>query len=141
MSDILTQPEQFKAELKEKWLNYYETNRSWLERYMKINKGWYDVVQKYSKEELQSLEVRDNYQPYRPECYFILGVVSVLEPSLKGLFAFMEYSTGNSEQLVKALGLDFDPEIELIKRSQQATNQQLNSDSQYLEQVREENKT
>ena len=141
MSDILTQPEKFKAELKEKWLNYYQTNRSWLEHYMKINKGWYDVVQKYSKEELQSLEVKDNYQPYRPECYFILGVVSVLEPSLKGLFAFMEYSTGNSEQLVKALGLDFDPELELKKRSQQATNQQLNSDSQYLDQVREENKT
>ncbi|MGL5939721.1 MAG: DUF5331 domain-containing protein [Waterburya sp.] len=141
MADILAQPEQFKAELKEKWLSYYQTNRSWLKRYMSINKGWRDIVQTYSKEELQSLEVKDNYQPRRPECYFILGVVSVLEPSLKGLFAFMEYSTGSSEQLVKTLGLDFDPELELKKRSQEQPSQQIQTDSEYLDQIREEIKT
>ena len=138
MTDILAKPEQFKAELKNKWLNYYQANSSWLQHYMNTNKGWYDLVNNYSKEELKNLEVEENYQPYRPECYFILGVVSVLEPSLKGLFAFMEYSTGNSEQLVKALGLDFDPELELKKQSQQETNKQKEIDSQYLDRVKEE---
>lgn len=141
MSDILTQPEKFKTELKEKWLSYYQTNRSWLQHYMNINKGWCDSVVIYSKEELQSLETKDNYQPRRPECYFILGVVSTLEPSLQGLFSFMEYSTGNSEQLVKALGLDFDPELELKKRSQQQSSQQIQTDSEYLDQIKEEIKT
>ncbi|BAU62915.1 hypothetical protein STA3757_02660 [Stanieria sp. NIES-3757] len=78
----------------------------------------------------------ENYKPRRPECYFILGVVSVLEASLKGLFAFMEYSTGSSEQLIKALNLDFDPELELKKRSQQEQNT-----SEYLNHIREEIKT
>jgi hypothetical protein len=140
MSDILTQPENFKAELKEKWLNYYQTNRSWLQHYMDNDGGWSDSIS-YDKAELAYLELDEGYYPRRPECYFILGVISVLEPSIQGLFSFAGDLNTNSERLVKTFGLDFDPEIELIKRSQQATNQQLNSDSQYLEQVREENKT
>ena len=141
MVDILAQPEQFKAELKDKWLDYYEANSGWLEHYMNKNKGWYDLVNIYKQEEFINLGFDKNYVPYRPECYFILGVVSVLEPSIKGLFAFIEYSTANSEEIVKALGLDFDPEIELKKRSQQLEKQKLEKDSQYLDQIREEIKT
>lgn len=140
MSDILTQPEQFKAELKEKWLSYYQTNRSWLQQYMDNSSGWYDKVC-YEAETLESLGFDEDYSPRRPECYFILGVISVLEPSIKGLFSFAENLNTNSESLVKAFGLDFDPELELIKRSQKAANQQSNLDSQYLDQVREETKT
>ncbi|AFZ37252.1 hypothetical protein Sta7437_3757 [Stanieria cyanosphaera PCC 7437] len=135
MADILAQPEQFKAELKEKWLNYYQENRSWLQQCMNENSGWCDCVE-YEEEELKSFEVEEDYCPRRPECYFILGVVSVLEPSVRGLFTFMEYSTGSSEQLVNALGLDFDPELELKKRPQQEKTA-----SEYLDQIREEIKT
>ncbi|MFM2315015.1 MAG: hypothetical protein RLZZ04_4291 [Cyanobacteriota bacterium] len=140
MSDILTQPENFKTELKEKWLNYYQANRSWLQKYMDENGGWSDSVE-YSKKKLQSFELAKDYYPRRPECYFILGVVSVLEPSVQGLLSFAGGLATDSEQLVQALGLDFDPELELKKRQKKATNQQLNSDSQYLDQVREESKT
>lgn len=135
MVDILAQPEQFKAGLKEKWLNYYQANRSWLQSYMNKNNGWCDSV-KYSKEKLKDFGVDENYCPRRPECYFILGVVSVLETSLKGLFPFMAYSSGNSEEIIKALGLDFDPELELKKRPQQEK-----TPSEYLERIREENIT
>ncbi|BAZ43656.1 hypothetical protein NIES4102_06570 [Chondrocystis sp. NIES-4102] len=141
MADILTHPEQFKAELKDKWLDYYQANRNWLQRYMEINHSWRNWVTIYSEEELLSLEVEDDYKPCRPQSYFIIGVVSTLEPSLQGLFPFMEYSTGNSEQIVKALGLDFDPEIELKKRSQQQSFKQTQTDLQYLDQIREEIKT
>ena len=63
--------------------------------------------------------------------------------------AFAGSLTTDSEKLVKALGLDFDPELELKKRlrdrvpfgSQQATYQQAQTDSQYLDRVREEIET
>lgn len=141
MADILAQPEQFKAALKDKWLDYYKANRSWLRRYMNINQGWCDSANGYTRKELDHFGFSKDYQPRRPECYFIIGVMSVLEPSLKGLFVFIEYSTADSEKIITALELDFDPEIELKKRSQQLEKQQLEKDSQYLDQIREEIKT
>ena len=140
MTDILAQPKQFKAELKDKWLDYYQANRSWLQDYMNEDSGWYDSVD-YDEEELENFELDEDYEPRRPECYFILGVVSVLEPSVRSLLAVMGSLTTNSEKLVKALGLDFDLELELQKRSQQQTHQQKNIDSTLLDQIRQEIKT
>jgi hypothetical protein len=135
MVDILAQPEQFKAELKDKWLNYYQANRSWLQDYMNKNNGWIDFVT-YGQEELNSFGFDKSYKPRRPKCCFILGVVSVLEPSLKGLFAFMAHATGSPEELIGALGLDFDPELEFKKRPQQEK-----TSLEYLDSIREEIKT
>jgi hypothetical protein len=135
MVDILAQPEQFKAELKEKWLNYYQENRTWLQHCMNENGGWCDSVD-YDEEELKSLGVDEDYCPRRPECYFILDVISVLEPSARGLLSFMTHLNDDSEDLVKALGLDFDPELELKKRPQREKTA-----SEYLDQIREEIKT
>ena len=131
MTDILTQPEQFKAELKEKWLDYYEANRIWLQRYMDSSSGWCDKTYR-KKETLIELGFNEDYVPRRPECYFILGVVSVLEPQITNILAFVENFTNNSEQIVKALGLNFDPEIELKILSQQSEN---------INDIREEIKT
>lgn len=121
MSDILAQPEKFKAELREKWLSYYQANHSWLRHYMNEDDGWSDSVD-YDDEELESFELDEDYYPRRPECYFILGVVSVLEPSIQGLLSFAGGLTTNSEQLVEALGLNFDPELELKKRLKKINN-------------------
>ena len=118
MSDILTQPKQFKAELREKWLSYYQTNRDWLQHCMNEDSGWSDDVD-YEEDELEELELEEDYNPRRPECYFILGVITILEPSVQGLLSFGSGISTRSEKLVEALGLDFDPEIELKKRSQQ----------------------
>jgi hypothetical protein len=76
--------------------------------------GWCDSVE-YEQEELENFELDEDYYPRRPECYFILGVVSSLEPSVRSLLAFMGNLTTNSEKLVRALGLDFDPELEFKK--------------------------
>ena len=140
MTDILAQPEQFKAELKDKWLNYYQENRSWLQHYMDEDGGWSDSVD-YDEEELKNFKIEEDYEPRRPECYFILGVVTVLEPSVRGLLAFAGSLTTDSEELVKALGLDFDPELELQRKSRQTTHQKTETDLTYLDRVREEIKT
>jgi hypothetical protein len=118
MTDILAQPEQFKAELREKWLNYYETNRIWLE---KINGHGYRIS----------------------DPWFILGVITALEPKseLKELLQYFLLVTKDCGSIIKALDLNFDPELELQKRSQQTTHQQTSTDSQYLDQIREEIKT
>lgn len=140
MSDILSQPKQFKAELKEKWLDYYQTNRSWLQHCMDEDSGWSDSVD-YDEEELEQFEIEEDYEPRRPECYFILGVATVLEPSVRGLLAFAGSLTTNSEKFIKALGLDFDPELELQnykKRSHQTINQTTETDLTHLDRVRKE---
>lgn len=140
MVDIFAQPEQFKAELKDKWLNYYQKNRSWLQHYMDESSGWYESVE-YEDEELENLELDEDYSPRRPQNYFILGVINVLEPSVQGLLALTASLTTDSERIVTALGLDFDPEIELKKQPQQLEKQKSAADSQYLDQIREEIKT
>ena len=135
MTDLLAQPEQFKAELKDKWLDYYQANRSWLKHCMDEDNGWSDSVD-YEEEELENFEVDEDYEPRRPECYFILGVASVLEPSVRGLLAFAGSLTTDSEDLVKALGLDFDPELELKKRPQQTIIRETETDLKYLDNIR-----
>ena len=131
MVNLLENPEQFKAELKDKWLDYYEANRNWLQALMKQSHHWHESL-KYEPEEIEQLGYKD-YEPCRPDNCFILGVVSILEPQLKGLFAF---APDYPSELISRLGLDFDPEIELKKRSQQEKTA-----SEYLDEIREEIKT
>lgn len=118
MTYILAQIEPFKAELKEKWLDYYQTNQSWLN---KLNGQGYRI---------------DN-------SWFILGIITALEPKseLRELLQYFLLVTKNCDSIIKALGLDFNPEVELKKRLEKTTHKQLDLDSQYLDQVREEIKT
>ena len=115
MSDILTQIEPLKAELKEKWLDYYQANHSWLE---KLNGHRYSV--------------RDSW--------FILGIITALEPKseLKELLQYFLLVTQNCDSIIRALGLDFDPELELEKRAQQTINREteIETDKQYLDHIR-----
>ena len=118
MADILERQEQLKVELKEKWLNYYQANRVWL-------------------------KTIDGYGQSVKNPWFILGTITALEPKpeLKELLQYFLLVTKDCSSIIKALGLDFDPELELKKRSQQASKQQTETDSQYLNQVKEETKT
>ena len=140
MAKLIEQPEQFKAELKDKWLNYYEANRSWLQAFMNRNSSWLVNV-KYEG------ELEDpNYKPRRPNAHFLLGVLTAIEPQISGLLVFSADLQTDSNLIIKSLGLDFDPEIELKKRAQQAqqtqqTQQTPHTDTQYLNQIREEIKT
>ena len=78
--------------LKVKWLLYYQTNRPWLVQ-LKIW-GTYDGQR-------------------RPSSSFILAAVSNLEPQLTELFPFIVTLSNNPDQIVAALGLNFNPDEEL----------------------------
>ena len=118
MANILEQQEQLRVELKEKWLNYYQVNRVWLEQLNghghRINDSW-----------------------------FILGIITALETKseLKELLQYFLLVTKDCDSIIRALGLDFDPELELKKRSQQTANQTTQTDLKYLDRVREEIRT
>ncbi len=156
MVDILAHTKQFKTELKDKWLDYYEANRNWLQYSMNENSKWYDWVE-YNEEKLKNLGLNseeignlefeldkdfgEDYSPRRPECHFILGVISVLEPQVKSLLELTASLTTDPEKMLIALGLDFDPEIELKIHSFKKAQQKSAADSQYLDQIREEIKT
>jgi hypothetical protein len=78
--------------LKVKWLLYYRQNRPWL-------------VQ------LRIWETYDGHR--RPSSSFILATVSILEPQLIQMFPLIVDLSNNPDQIVAALGLNFDPDVEL----------------------------
>lgn len=93
--------ERLRRNLKRKWLNYYRENRSWLVK----------------------LGIWVSYDGYRrPSSSFILATVSVLEPQLAELFPLIVELSHDPDQVVEALGLDFDPD-ELLNTHQ--TNGQI----------------
>ncbi|CDN13489.1 hypothetical protein RintRC_5509 [Richelia intracellularis] len=83
---------ELRQSLKLQWLNYYQTNRSWLVK-MRI---WCTC---------------DGER--RPLSSFILATLSVLEPQLEKLFSFILELSNNPDQIIAALGLNFNPEREL----------------------------
>lgn len=78
--------------LKVKWLLYYQKNRPWLVQLKTW--GTYDGQR-------------------RPSSSYILATLSVLEPQLTELFPFVVALSNNPDQIVAALGLNFDPDKEL----------------------------
>ena len=78
--------------LKVKWLLYYRQNRPWLVR----------------------LRIWGNYDGQRrPSSSFILAAVSTLEPQLTQMFPFIIDLSNDPDQIVAALGLNFNPDAEL----------------------------
>ena len=130
MAKLIEQPEQFKAELKDKWLDYYEANRNWLQSFMDKNGTWVCNV-KYEGE----LD-EPKYKPRRPNASFILGVLTALETQISGLLVFSAELQTDANSILKALNLDFDPEIELKKRPEKEK-----TPSEYLDKIREEIRT
>lgn len=97
--------EELKVSLKDKWLDYYQANYSWLKLLMEEG-GCHT----------------DTNSGSRPNSLLILGAVSVLEPSLRDMLpAFCSLDT-NEDKLVEVLELDFDPEQEIEKRTKEAAN-------------------
>lgn len=84
--------QQLRQSLKMKWLSYYEQNRPWL---VKIRIwGTYDGLR-------------------RPSSGFMLATLSVLEPQFAQILSFLSELNNNPDQIVTALGLNFNPEKEL----------------------------
>jgi Family of unknown function (DUF5331) len=85
--------QQLRQSLKMKWLNYYEENHPWLVK-MRI---WstYDGLR-------------------RPSSGFILATLSVLEPQFDQILSFILELNNDPDKIITALGLNFNPDEELI---------------------------
>ncbi|MGE5658371.1 MAG: DUF5331 domain-containing protein [Actinomycetota bacterium] len=84
--------EELSGGLKQKWLQYYQANRSWLVLQMNV----------------QSVQTPDGGR--RPPSYLILGVLNALEPNLEQLMLPFSRLNPDPEVLIDVLGLNFDPE-------------------------------
>ncbi|MEL6461745.1 MAG: DUF5331 domain-containing protein [Cyanobacteria bacterium J06621_15] len=99
---------QLRESLKIKWVTYYHQNRSWLEK----------------------MRIWGTYDGYRrPSSGFILATLSVLEPKLDEIFPFILELNNNPDEIIAALGLNFNPEkqshlIENLDKS--VNNHQIN---------------
>ena len=84
--------ENFTSVIRDKWLDYFRANRTWLE------------VQ------LATTSVRTPEGGRRPSSFFILGVVNALEPKLSNLMVPFYQLNSDEDALIDVLGLNFDPE-------------------------------
>ena len=118
MTKLIEQVEELKAELKNKFLDYYQANQNWLKK-------------------MEGMGQRvDN-------TWFILGVVTALEPKseLKELLQYFLMVSQDFATIARALGLNFEPEKELEKRQTELAVKETKTVTQYLDQIREEIKT
>ena len=102
--------QQLRQSLKMKWLIYYEQNRSWLVK-MRVW-GTYDGLR-------------------RPLSGYILATLSVLEPQFEQILSFILDLNNNPDQIVAALGLNFNPdeELALLKSELSVATNQIESES------------
>jgi Family of unknown function (DUF5331) len=84
--------QELRKSLKQKWLCYYQQNRHWLEK-------------------MQIWAVFQGER--RPLSSFVLATVSVLEPNLNDMLPLLVDLNTNPDDMIAALGLNFNPEKEL----------------------------
>ena len=78
--------EEIKSNLNEQWLDYYEANQSWISSALPKNSNGY-LEQKIL-------------------CYFILGVISALEPKLKDILKPFSELNQQPQDLIRVLGIE-----------------------------------
>ncbi len=88
-----------KNSLKQKWLQYFQSNRSWISLH-------------------SSVATPDGGK--RPPSYLILGVINALEPQLQELMLPFSKLNLNVDTLIDVLELNFDPDL-MLGNSTQAT--------------------
>ncbi|WP_448380363.1 DUF5331 domain-containing protein [Gloeomargarita sp.] len=90
--------EEFKATLRNSWLEYVRNHRPWLEVYLRQ----------------RGFKTPDNGR--RPDAGLILGVITMAAPQLLDILpTFFKLSQGNPDAIIDALDLNFDPFKELQK--------------------------
>ncbi len=112
-----------KKSIKEKWLDYYDANSSWLNIAIQKNGNFRQKVGDGDK--------------IRPHAMIILGVITALEPNLMTLMPSLCQLNSDPDELIKALELNFEPKEELEKLKKQRAESQTNNDSIYLDQLRQ----
>ena len=86
---------EFTINLKQKWLQYYQTNRNWLVLQMDLN----------------PVPTPDGGR--RPSSSLILGTINALDPDAAQLMMPFSQLNPDPDKLVEVLGLNFDPDIAL----------------------------
>lgn len=95
-------PKDFTANLKEQWLDYCQANPSIISAFKEAKFG-----------------VKPADGGFRPYGLFILGVISGLSPEISDFISVFFKLSSDGDVIVRALGLDFDPEKELQKRDEE----------------------
>ena len=94
--------ENFTTSIRDKWLNYVQDNRAWLELQM------------------NNVSVRTPDGGRRPSSLLVLGVINAIEPKLSNLMVPFYKLNSDEDALVEVLGLNFDPEM---ARSEEHTSE------------------
>jgi hypothetical protein len=92
--------QQLRKTLKHQWLEYYRENRPWITRL----RVWSNV---------------DGVR--RPSSGFILASLAALEPNLNQLLPLIVDLSADPDRIIKALGLDFNPDQAISDRPQVST--------------------
>lgn len=104
----------FTDSLKQKWLQFYASNRDWIKLHMEVD----------------SVYTPDGGK--RPSSYLILGVANALEPKLAQLMLPFSKLNADADTLVEVLDLHFDPDAALGKQSMQPVSQEEQDDDAEL---------
>ncbi|MGK7939262.1 MAG: DUF5331 domain-containing protein [Crocosphaera sp.] len=114
--------EKLKATLNDKWLDYYQVNRSWIKKVLQNRNGTGDIM-------TSSLT------------YLILGVITAIEPKTKEFLDPFSELNPDALSLIRVLDLDYvDLDQKLKERAEKrAKNPQLNSsDTDEIERIRQQ---
>ena len=96
----------FTDSLKQKWLQFYTSNRDWIKLHMEVD----------------SVYTPDGGK--RPSSYLILGVVNALEPKLAQLMLPFSKLNADADTLIEVLDLHFDPDSALGEQPVQPVSQE-----------------
>lgn len=88
----------FTDSIRQKWLQFFQTNRDWITLHMAV----------------ESVYTPDGGK--RPSSHLILGVVNALEPKLAQLMLPFSRLNPDADTLIEVLDLHFDPDIALGNR-------------------------
>ncbi|KAB8332026.1 hypothetical protein SD80_021160 [Scytonema tolypothrichoides VB-61278] len=104
--------QQLRQSLKFKWVSYYYKNRSWLEKIRVW--GTYDGQR-------------------RPNSGFILATLSALDSQLEEVLPLICELNNDPDQIIVALGLNFNPEeqLHLVESADSVAQNQVNSESAF----------
>ena len=104
--------EKLKVTLNDKWLDYYEVNRSWIKRILPKNRNGYN-----------------EYLDSDTLAYFVLGVITVIEPKVKECLELFSELNKEPKSLLGVLGIDYLALDEKLKEraEKRAKNPQFNS--------------
>ncbi|MEM6400188.1 MAG: DUF5331 domain-containing protein [Cyanobacteria bacterium P01_D01_bin.116] len=100
----------FTDSLKQKWLQFYASNRDWIKLHMEVD----------------SVYTPDGGK--RPSSYLILGVANALEPKLAQLMLPFSKLNADADTLIEVLDLHFDPDTALGEQPVQPELQEEEAD-------------